>query len=337
MTGIPYERWIHPERCAIWFEHPAKTTDDWQQPSVYNVRESDRTWTDYSIDWDAIGYLRRELKSKDFRPQLTTLLIDRSLAGESRPHVTKETVEAAKSASPLVAHERADRLLRFMAQDIEKINDRVVLREQSNLLKALAWSESTDEGELYYLIDYLENKGWLSLTQLGEVRALTVEGHAHIAELSRRSDSAQAFVAMWLHKSMDNVYEQGIEPAIRQAGYTAYRIDRQRFTDTIDNEILKQVSNSRFLIADFTHGRADVRGSVYYEAGLARGLGITVLLTARVGTVPHFDTAHFPHIFWETPAQLKSELLDSILAIPELGQGPKVRLNTPSTEPPYSV
>ena len=59
------------------------------------------------------------------------------------------------------------------------------------------------------------------------------------------------------------------------------------------------------VVADFTHGRAGARGGVYYEAGLARGLGLPVIWTCREDMFDelHFDTRQYPHIGW-TEAKL---------------------------------
>ena len=46
--------------------------------------------------------------------------------------------------------------------------------------------------------------------------------------------------------------------------------------DKIDDEIIGEIRRSRFLVADFTHGDKGARGSVYYEAGFAYGLGLPV-------------------------------------------------------------
>ena len=57
-------------------------------------------------------------------------------------------------------------------------------------------------------------------------------GYARLAELDGiNSGSKQAFVAMWFDESMKSAYEDGIEPAIRQAGYEPTRRDEVEFDD----------------------------------------------------------------------------------------------------------
>ena len=72
------------------------------------------------------------------------------------------------------------------------------------------------------------------------------------------------------------------------------------------------------MVADFTHfAEKGVRGSVYYEAGFAYGLGLPVLYSCRedLKNELHFDTRQYPHILWKTPEDLYAELRDKIGAL----------------------
>ncbi len=86
--------------------------------------------------------------------------------------------------------------------------------------------------------------------------------------------SRQGFVAMWLDESMDMVYEDGIAPALKSAGYKSLRIDRKEYLGNVTDEIVAEIRKSRFVVADFTASKkSGARGGVYYEAGFAHGLG----------------------------------------------------------------
>ena len=141
-------------------------------------------------------------------------------------------------------------------------------------------------------------------------------------ELETNPDSAQCFVAMWFDPSMEEVYEKGIKPAIEAVGYSPLRIDRQEFVGKIDDEIIAEIRRSRFLVADFTHGHDGARGGVYYEAGFAQGLGLTVIFTCRDDMFDnlHFDTRQFNHIAWENPDDLREKLANRIGSV--MGDGP---------------
>ncbi len=128
---------------------------------------------------------------------------------------------------------------------------------------------------------------------------------------------------MWFDDSMDQAFENGIAPAVREAGYTPLRIDRKEHVNKIDDEIIAELRRSRFLVADFTHGDDGARGGVYYEAGFAHGLDLPVIFMCREDAVEslHFDTEHYNHIVWSTPEDLHDKLKNRILAV--IGEGPE--------------
>ena len=59
---------------------------------------------------------------------------------------------------------------------------------------------------------------------------------------------------MWFDRSVNEVYEKAIEPAVRQAGYKPLRIDRVDHTDGIDDEIIGRIQDSRFLVGPSGYG-----------------------------------------------------------------------------------
>ena len=122
---------------------------------------------------------------------------------------------------------------------------------------------------------------------------------------------------------MTNAYEEGIKKAVESAGYTPMRIDKKPDVNKIDDEIIAEIRRSRFLVADFTHGKDGARGGVYFEAGFAYGLGLPVIYTCRKDKVVklHFDTRQYYHIVWEKPADLCRDLKNRIQAL--IGDGPK--------------
>ena len=85
---------------------------------------------------------------------------------------------------------------------------------------------------------------------------------------------------------------------------------------------MRSFKRSRFVVADFTQGEDGARGSVYYEAGFAHGLGIEVIFACREDALQnvHFDTRQYNHIVWETPEELRERLAARISAV--IGDGP---------------
>ena len=151
-------------------------------------------------------------------------------------------------------------------------------------LGPLAWSESEKWGEVEFLLRYLKSKGWVQVDRDDKEAIsciVTADGLSKIAEAETGKDLAQCFVAMWFDPGMDEAYEEGIRPAIEEAGYRPLRIDRtEDLLGKIDDAIVTEIRRSKFVVADFTHGKDGARGGVYYEAGFAQGLRIPVISSA---------------------------------------------------------
>ncbi|NIA16579.1 MAG: hypothetical protein GWP08_21185 [Nitrospiraceae bacterium] len=208
-----------------------------------------------------------------------TQLIDRALLNLSRP--LKHPVEVIKMTLdelrfPLFCPgDTVDHLYRFI--------------RDSGLVTEWSWSSSG----LEFLIS---PRGWQRLHELSKTP----------------TDSRQAFVAMWFTTETDQVYKEGIEPAVREAEYEPKRIDLVEHNNKICDEIIAEIRRSRFLIADFT----GQRGGVYFEAGFAMGLGIPVIWIVPKDQIDkvHFDTRQYNHIVYESPDDLASKLYNRIAA-----------------------
>ena len=70
--------------------------------------------------------------------------------------------------------------------------------------------------------------------------------------------------------------------------------------DKIDDGIIVNIRESRFMVTDFT----EQKQNVYYEAGFARGFGIRVISLCAEQEIDekklHFDTRQYKHIPWKT-------------------------------------
>lgn len=306
--------------CPIWGSEFEAKGFHFPQTNTFRVDESPRAGGGYEIDW-VLVLAQVNSMSDEEKARLTTWLVDQRLQGNSQPTITEEVIQYAKSGRPIPVHERAERLLRFMASSAETVADRVLISEGSlNRLRAYAWSESVEGSELLYLVDYLEEMGWIRdvVRSLGHVHGIVVAvaGYNRIAEAETNVDSAQAFVAMWFDPQMDEAYEQGIKLAIKDAGYKPQRIDHKPDVNKIDDEIIAEIRKSRFIVADFTQGDDGARGGVYFEAGFALGLDLRVIYTCRRDMVDKlaFDTRQYNHILWDTPEDLRIGLKNRIEA-----------------------
>jgi hypothetical protein len=81
---------------------------------------------------------------------------------------------------------------------------------------------------------------------------------------------------------------------------------------------MAEIRRSRFVVADYTGQRA----GVYFEAGFALGLGLTVIPTCQADEIGklHFDIRHLNTLTWNTPSELCDALTKRIRAV--IGTGP---------------
>jgi len=167
--------------------------------------------------------------------------------------------------------------------------------------------------EFSFFLAQLENNRYLEKVDIGHKYRLSIEGWNKIEELNTQViEKKQGFIAMWFNEDLNEVYINGLSKAIKDCGYEPMRIDLKQHNNKIDDEIIAEIRNSKFLIADFTGNR----GGVYYEAGFAYGLGIPVIWTCKKEDVSelHFDTRQYNHITWTNSEDLYIQLVNRIKA-----------------------
>ena len=318
-------RECHKYSCPIW-----NTPMKYQKYSEKYVSiDSPRAGGEYIIDEDTakqLYSLEYSSINNNYRARLTSILVKERLYGIRKPVVSTSTIEDAKLSTSLKVWERADRILYYFLQDSDYLNRRFEVNFCGKFIIGeylSAWSESFQKDEIIYLLDYCCKQGWLDEKQ--SKYWLTVDGYKYLDHLNRKTtNSSQAFVAMWFDDEMEEAWVKGFQPGIEEAGYEAVRIDKKDFNDKIDDEIIAEIRRSRFVVADFTHGKNGARGGVYYEAGFAHGLGIEVIFTCRKNNIDevHFDVRQYNRIVWNSEDELKQDLKFRIVAT--LGEGPKV-------------
>lgn len=291
--------------------------------------------------------------------KLTSWLIEQRSFGIQMPTITGEVISKVKQRRISLVNERTDKILKFLednspsagrhfsipwlvnidcALDLTKLESKY-----KKHLDLLCHSESVDSKELVFLFDYLKASGYIKFSKHGGEMSfeLTVKGYQRLEVMSQRNtESSTAFVAMWFDDSLREAWEKGFEPAITDAGYNPVRVDQIEHIDRIDDRIIAAIRRSRFIVADFTHGKfgtklppekCGARGGVYYEAGYAHGLGIHVIFTCRKDLIEHvhFDTRQYNHIVWENPDELRTALTARIAAV--VGDGPLKQVSIATT------
>ena len=144
-------------------------------------------------------------------------------------------------------------------------------------------------------------------------------------QLGERGTGQQGFIALWFNKTVREKVSPAIEGAIQDAGYTPLLIDRDLRTHSIPDQVVHQLRQSRFVVADLTSHRLDDtdelgRRNVYYEAGFAAGAGLEVIFTCRKNCYDEkkvaSDIRHFHVVLWDDQnlESFRQELQERILA-----------------------
>ncbi len=215
---------------------------------------------------------------------------------------------------PSVA-QRAFSLLKEAEKGLGALGETFNIKEP----RFLAATYSADVNDVVYLVRTLKDQGMMDFREVGGACEILPGGYMKLDELrGPHSTSTQGFIAMWFDTTLNEVYEKGIQFGVLRAGYDPLRIDRIEHVNRIDDEIIRQINASRFVVADFTGHR----GGVYFESGYALGKEIPVFWTCRKSDMGelHFDIRQFNCIDWDTPESLADRLATRIEAV--LGPGP---------------
>lgn len=238
--------------------------------------------------------------------------------GRKDGRVSEDNVRTLINLSPKTLKEKRRRLLRRIASKAAGIEDEVKIDTINDIPLGYVRSKP-DLISIMRMLQEEQTARWG--TNQGDVigLTLTLKGWDVVDSLDRPTLSSQkAFVAMWFSDEVKSAYSEGIEPAIRKCGYDAIRIDLKEHADSVIDQIVAEIKESRFVVADFTAHR----NGVYYEAGFARGLGLDVIWCCRQDHLKdlHFDIRGFNVIVWSKPEELRAKLDARIRAV--VGRGP---------------
>jgi hypothetical protein len=172
--------------------------------------------------------------------------------------LTYTNMGEAKKLAPTTTAEKARRLLRAIARKSQFPGQTIELVREVDY--PLVFGRGADE--LVFFLDYLEKLDWLekNADSASISCELTANGWIEIeSDRTANIESDKAFVAMWFAPEMNGAYEQGIRPAIEDdAGYKSIRIDAVEHMGKIDDRIIAEIRESRFVVADFTGQRGGV-------------------------------------------------------------------------------
>jgi hypothetical protein len=184
-------------QCAIWGT-PAK-----EEPTQgdYAIVDSPRAGGKYWISGNAasaIGSLNDHEKRL-----LTTWLCEQRYGGIDVPEVDTAVLDLVKARQPYSFSKRFTTVLRGVGDRINQLGEELVLRDgDPEVERFLAQTDSVSGRELAELIRLLKQTGLVEATFYSSGVSLrpTARGWEEIDNLKRhRTDSSQAFVAMWFN------------------------------------------------------------------------------------------------------------------------------------------
>ena len=235
--------------------------------------------------------------------------------------------------------EKVDNVLAYFVNKTKTFGQKIQISSKQELLTPL-FCVSVEE--LNEIINYLIAEGYLTFPiktlKSPEQYIVTMDGLKYYQEYEKRllkdkNKSRQCFVAMWFNDEenlekhrpdMQKVYDTAIKPAIESEGrYISVKLDNVEHCNDINDEMISQIRKSKFMVVDLT----GYRGGVYWEAGFAEGLGMSVIYTCHKEWLKnqeehniegvHFDLNHRNIILWteENLEDFKNKLINRIGAI----------------------
>jgi hypothetical protein len=257
----------------------------------------------------------------DHMARLSGWVREQNAAGNV-PIITPDVSQRIKNMPLPRYRERALKALKVIATKWPAFEGWTSHAKATNDLELLGTSYSVDPDHALTLLHVLNAQRFLDFPASGDsFFHLTPAGLLAVEATSvPTSASAQGFVAMDFAENMRDAWTNGFDPAIRAAGFHPMRIDAKEYVGGITDEIMSEIRQSRFVVADYTGQRL----GVYFEAGFALGLGLTVIPTCRADEIEklHFDVRHLNTLPWETPADLADSLAKRIRAV--IGRGPNI-------------
>lgn len=163
-----------------------------------------------------------------------------------------------------------------------------------------------------YFIDYLVKQEYIQAKVHQCI--LLPKGMERVDALQRNSANTtkNVFVAMSFAPEMKEVRD-AIKNALIECGYTPRIMDEIEHNHQIVPEMLYEIREARFIIAELTGHN----NGAYFEAGYALGYGkevIQVCQKSKFGEDGHFDVKQVNTILWDTTEELTQRLSARIKA-----------------------
>lgn len=244
------------------------------------------------------------------------------------------TPEIVENWYPKTFEERINIILLTLANKSKFIGDEISIgiEEVNSLFFITSQNIISDEwhNEIKFIIRYLCNAELIDMSiSINKIDGfimdciatrclkvtLSAKAWGMIYELQKnKTNNKRAFVAMRFGDATRDL-RQKIKEGIESAGYEPRIMDEVEHNHQIVPEMLYEIRNSRFVIAELSHHN----NGAYYEAGYAHGLDKEVIHICSEEALKnelHFDVAQINTIVYkdicEIPEKLKKRILATI-------------------------
>ena len=217
---------------------------------------------------------------------------------------------------PSNINERLDMILENLYEVNDKFASYIALEANYILNSALFFLESEDKTSIEDVENTIKMLNNLQLLKSHEKVVtefmIDIKGWERLEKNNvQKKKTKKVFVAMAFSPDMSDVREM-IKEVISDLGYVPTLVDEKEHNNQIVPEILYEIRQADFVIADISKNR----GGVYYEAGYALGIGKEVILTynenAEEGV--HFDVSQKSQVRYNNLEELKNRLRKRIIA-----------------------
>lgn len=222
---------------------------------------------------------------------------------------------------PHAFHEKVDLFLLNLASRSHFLGDLVLFTKE--MLHSAFFVDANPKGpmgthpeainkQVVFFENYLIAQVYVSKTHNGFT--LLPNGLARVDDLQKHQPehSKNTFIAMSFAKDKE-VVRDAIKEALTECGFIPRIMDEIEHNNQIVPEMLHEIREARFLVAELSSGN----NGAYYEAGYAAGFGKDVILLFNENVSDndrHFDVRQTNTIKWKDTEDLKERLVARIRA-----------------------
>lgn len=129
-----------------------------------------------------------------------------------------------------------------------------------------------------------------------------------ISDFKVEAQRPNCFVIMQFTTPYNELYQDVIQPVCKKLNVKCMRADESYTTELILADIVRNVVESKFIIADIS----PINPNVYYELGYAHALAKPTILIAEKDTVLPFDVSPFRTLFYENSIRGKKHVEEGL-------------------------